>query len=448
MSTRTSANGCLNARSTFSPDGRYLRPAATSARRNSPIAAIRSATGSSASAQPASMMLRNGSAMGSTLAPATDITTKVKTLWAERVRPHAPVPVPARSRRAAMAGDGGERRAVAGRGAALVVVEVDVHVYALDLLGPGRRDPVRPGSQRRLAIARPSGAVALVEPQVAPVGRPPQRGDRGSPPVRPAQRRVSGGQDVPHVAAPPRLVPGVDRDADLRRELAQAVSEQPRVGPQVRRQLQQHWPESVTEPGGRVEQPAHRLGRVAQPPHVGEVAAGLDRHHEAVADPLPPAREGLPRRQPVKGPVVLDRGELARVVLQPAVLRDVGRVERAPPVPVLPARGPDQNAVLAGGRPPQTPPILGGPIPPDPPWGGTPPGPALLSHCFSLPLPPAALGHRSSLPLPPAAPAAGPGRTHPPASGVPRLAADELGLIYPVAGKAIRETVSAAGKWG
>src|SRR3954464_15351697 len=63
ISTRTSSNGCLNARSTFSPAGRYVRPSATSARRNSPIAAIRSATGSSASAQPASMTSFRGRAM-------------------------------------------------------------------------------------------------------------------------------------------------------------------------------------------------------------------------------------------------------------------------------------------------------------------------------------------------------------------------------------------------
>src|SRR5271167_3239399 len=221
MSTRTSANSCLNARSTFSPEGRYRRPAATSARRNSPIAAIRSATGSSASAQPASMMLRNGSAMGSTLAPAALIRTKVKTLWAERVWFHAPGPALPPSWRARVAGDGGgEGRPVAGRGTALVVVEVDVHVQALGLPRPSCRDPVRPGLQRRLAVARPGRAVALVESQVAPVGRPPQRGDRGSFPVRPAQCGVLGRQHVPHVGVPPRLVPGLDRDADFRRELA------------------------------------------------------------------------------------------------------------------------------------------------------------------------------------------------------------------------------------
>src|SRR6266496_576082 len=70
MRTRTSANGCLNARSTLSPDGRYCRPAAISARRNSPMAAMRSSAGASASAQPASTMSCSGRAVTrATLAP-------------------------------------------------------------------------------------------------------------------------------------------------------------------------------------------------------------------------------------------------------------------------------------------------------------------------------------------------------------------------------------------
>src|SRR5580700_9930119 len=60
ISTRTSANGCWKARSTRSPAGRYRRPAATSDRRKSPMASMRSATGSRAAAQPGSTISRNG----------------------------------------------------------------------------------------------------------------------------------------------------------------------------------------------------------------------------------------------------------------------------------------------------------------------------------------------------------------------------------------------------
>src|SRR6266487_6771302 len=120
ISERTSANGCLNARSTFSPAGRYRRPAAISARRNSPIAAIRSATGSSTSAQPASMMLRNGSAMDSTVSAATDKT------GTERAGCHAPVRLTAPCSPGALVADGGEAAAFAGAPDALGSYELSL----------------------------------------------------------------------------------------------------------------------------------------------------------------------------------------------------------------------------------------------------------------------------------------------------------------------------------
>src|SRR6185436_14127834 len=52
ISTRASANGRVKARSTFGPAGRYRRPAAISARRNSPICATTGSTGASARAHP------------------------------------------------------------------------------------------------------------------------------------------------------------------------------------------------------------------------------------------------------------------------------------------------------------------------------------------------------------------------------------------------------------
>src|SRR5580658_11321342 len=211
ISTRTPANGSLNARSTFSPAGRYRRPAATSARRKSPIAAIRPATGSSASAQPGSIMLRNGSAMSSYF------SLKIKTFirngaWltssvhrSASHRGHAASRFPGPGRMPAAGGDGaGQPARVAGRGAVLVVVEVDVDVT---VAGPGGGEPFRPRAQRALAVAGPRGAVALVQPQVPPPGRAPQRGDRGPGAVRPAQRRAGGRQHVPDLVGPPGFVP-------------------------------------------------------------------------------------------------------------------------------------------------------------------------------------------------------------------------------------------------
>src|SRR6516165_3938760 len=115
------------------------------------------------------------------------------------------------------------------------------------------------------------------------------------------------------------------------------------VGGQVRRQLQQYRPQPLAEAAGRGHQPLHRLRRVPQPLDVGQVPARLDRHHEIVRGPRPPAREHVPRGQPVEGAVVLDRGVLAGVMLQPAVLGQLRWVEQAAPVAVLPAGGPHED---------------------------------------------------------------------------------------------------------
>jgi len=125
------------------------------------------------------------------------------------------------------------------------------------------------------------------------------------------------------------------------REFAQAPVQRARVGGQGGRQLEQHRAKPVTEPGGRAQQARDGLGRITQPPDVGEVAAGLDGHDEALGRPGPPAGKGFPAWQSVEGAVVLDRGVLAGVVLQPAALRQAGSVEHTPPVAVLPAGGAD-----------------------------------------------------------------------------------------------------------
>src|SRR5262249_31863461 len=57
----------------------------------------------------------------------------------------------------------------------------------------------------------------------------------------------------------------------------------------------------------------------------------------------PPLLGRLAGRQPVERAVVLDRAELPGVVLKPPALGDVLGVKGAAPVPVLPARGTDEN---------------------------------------------------------------------------------------------------------
>ena len=264
------------------------------------MAAIRPATGCSASAQPGSMMLRNGSAMPSYSSSAPGCLPKDKNLSGRTIRscpPPPPLPParsgPGRGGLAASSGDGrGQPGRVAGRGAVLVVVEIHVH---LAVGGPAGRDPVGPGASVA-AVARPRLRIALVQPQVAPAGRPPQRRERRSFAVRPAQRRVprrvstSRTSSVHQDSCRARPRPG------SRRELAQALAQQFRRGPQVRRKLQQHRPEPAAEAGGRRQQPADRLGRVAQPPHVGEVTAGLHGHDEVAGHPLAPGWRRPPAR--------------------------------------------------------------------------------------------------------------------------------------------------------
>src|SRR5512142_2144964 len=190
-----------------------------------------------------------------------------------------------------------------------------------------------------------------MESQVAPRRGAPQRRDRAAATVGPAQRRVMRGQHLPYLVRPPGLVPRLHRDPERgpaqggrrRPELRQAGVQRARVGLQRRRQLEQDRPELGPQPGRRAEQPGHRLSRVAQPAHVGQVPAGLDRHDEVARGPLPPGGERLPRRQPVEAVVVLHRQVAGGVVLEPQALGHALRIQPAPPVAVLPARRPDQH---------------------------------------------------------------------------------------------------------
>ena len=226
---------------------------------------------------------------------------------------------------------------------ARVVVEVHIHVR---LARPSGRQPFHPGPQALGPVPGPRLRCALVQPQVPPVRGAPQRSHRRLAPVRPRQRRAPVREDLPHLVRPAGFVAHLDRHPQPGRpdtaEFSQRLVQQPRVAPPRRRQLQQDRPERVPEPGRRTQEPAHGLGRVLQPPDVGQVAARLDRHHEIRRSPLRPRRERLPRRQPVERVVVLHRGELLRVELQPSALRNPRRIQHAPPVPVLPPRRPDQ----------------------------------------------------------------------------------------------------------
>ncbi len=233
-----------------------------------------------------------------------------------------------------------------------IVVEVDERVLAGV---PGVGDPFGPGPQRTVAIVRPRIRPALVQPQVAPVGGAPQRGDRPAQSIGPAQRGAMLGEYGTHLVGPPRVVPRFDRHPHGRREAAETLREQRRVATERRRELEQHGAQPITQPGRAVEQPGHRFGRLTQPPDVGEVPAGLHGHHEVGRGPAAPLREHLPTRQPVEGVVHLDRAEPGRVVLEPEPLGNAGRIEPAAPVGVLPTGRADLERHRATLTPPGLP---------------------------------------------------------------------------------------------
>src|SRR5205823_13388126 len=92
------------------------------------------------------------------------------------------------------------------------------------------------------------------------------------------------------------------------------------------------------------------LGEVAQPLHVREVAARLDREREAVRGLLDPARHGGALREAVERRVDLDGVEERRVVLEPAARRQAARIDQLAPVRVVPSGAADPDSACASSR--------------------------------------------------------------------------------------------------
>jgi len=252
----------------------------------------------------------------------------------------------AAGRTAGCAQQGGEGRTVADGCSAGVVVGVGVE--GLVLVVP-RGDASRPLLEHRLVIGPDLLAPARVQPQVAPVGRAPQRRQWQGVAVGPAQGGAATFEQPAYVVDPPGRVPWLHRDPAARRERGKGAVQPLELEPQVRRQLQQHRAELVTEAGHAVHQPGDGFLRVLEPLEVGEEAGCLDGQDVVGRRPGGPGLEALPRRQPVEGVVDLDGLPLRGVVLQPQPLRQVLGVEAAAPVVVLPAGGADEHGHAAAG---------------------------------------------------------------------------------------------------
>jgi hypothetical protein len=112
-----------------------------------------------------------------------------------------------------------------------------------------------------------------------------------------------------------------------------------------RRQLEEHGPELGPQRACVLEEERERGGGVPKPQEMGDDPAGFDGELEVRWSRLPPADEGVRRREPVEGIVELDRAEPGREVGELLLLAESFRVEHTPPpVGVDVSRGPDPEA--------------------------------------------------------------------------------------------------------
>src|SRR5512133_228818 len=232
-------------------------------------------------------------------------------------------------------------QAVPHRKALPVVVEVGVDVGAA--VTPAG-DP--PGSLLQLAlrVVAASPSASVMEADERPVGRQLESAEGGRRAVRDHQSGAVLSQE--HVAllhVPARLAE-LEAVAPLGKRRERRG--QPLVVPlERRRQLPEHRPEPRRAPerlDALVEAPDAAF-EVRQPPDVRQVAARLDREHEAGRRVSDPALDRRDVGEPVEGRVELDGVEELCVVLEPALRGESFRVDALAPVGVVPARAPDPD---------------------------------------------------------------------------------------------------------
>ena len=216
----------------------------------------------------------------------------------------------------------------------LVVVEEGVDV---DAVSQPRGDAGGLGGEELAGVV--AGVVLAVEAQVGPVGGQAARvvGQQ----VVDAQGRAVGLQHGVDVLVQPARVAELDRPALAARRGGEEAVEPRGVGLPVRRQLDEDGAEGRAQLAGDLEEALDRFVRILEALDVAAVAAEFQGVFEALRRGLAPVPEGLRPRQVVEGVVDLDAVELAGVVLEPALLRQVLRVEGALPVRVLVAGGAD-----------------------------------------------------------------------------------------------------------
>src|SRR6185437_16195140 len=104
-------------------------------------------------------------------------------------------------------------------------------------------------------------ALALVEPDVAPVTRPPLRHiDRAT--VDQAEGSAMALQNLPDLVVEPRGVAGLDSDPCFTAERRQGRVQSSWIAREVRRELQQDGAKARAKSGRPFQQPGHGLRRV------------------------------------------------------------------------------------------------------------------------------------------------------------------------------------------
>src|SRR5215212_3657205 len=117
----------------------------------------------------------------------------------------------------------------------MIVIEVDEAVL------PGRPElgkPARPGGQRDVTVGRPWPGATLMEAEIRPVRRPPDRAEDAAP-IGQAQSGAVILEQRPDVVREPALVAELDSDPELRREPLEGAGQALAVGLELRRQLDQ-----------------------------------------------------------------------------------------------------------------------------------------------------------------------------------------------------------------
>src|SRR3954464_3263016 len=238
--------------------------------------------------------------------------------------------------------------AVADREALPVVVEV----------GPDRRlagdrgEPVGPRPQLGLGVVAAPAAVAVVEAHERPVRRELERLERPLGVVADGQRDLVPAQQLVDLLADPARVAELEAVATGRQQV-EGRGERVVVALEPLRQLPEDRPElrrADERLDALVEAPDALLD-VAQLLHVDEVAARLEREHEAGRRLLHPPRDGVARGEAVEGRVDLDGVEDLGVAREPARLAHALRIEDAAPRAGMPAAAAEAPGLPRGRGP-------------------------------------------------------------------------------------------------